>query len=360
MIFAAGAVARCFGVIVAIFLALAPASAHDAPTSFIDLRLSPGGIDAVLTASIADLAHDLPAVEPAMLLNPDVLARQRASLTALLDSRLQITADGVPLAATWQEIQPVPEKRDLRLALHLAWSALPGGISVRSRLFPYDPRHRTFLNFYTSDHLDRQEIAEGDAPPIEFAVGSRQSIAGVVAQFVAEGLHHIFIGPDHILFIVGLLLLGGGMARLLQIVTAFTIAHSITLGLATFRIVSPPAALIEPAIALSIVLVGVHALVGKKGHDPRLLFAFGFGLIHGFGFANALQAMMLPSHALGWSLFAFNFGVELGQMCIVAVVAPALALLRRKSAPMSERVVTAGSFCITTAGAFWFFQRVLN
>ncbi len=348
-----------FAVICASALLLASARAHDAPTSFIDLRLTPSGIEASVTASDTDLAHELPSIEPAMLSDLKVIDAQRDALTKLILSRLQIAADGKPLSAQLREIVPVPEKRDLRLVFRYPWVTLPARLTVSSHLFPYDPRHRTFLNIYQGGQLDRQEIFEGNRASIEYRVGSRQSVGAVVRQFLFEGIHHIFIGPDHILFVVGLLLLGGGLGRLLKIVTAFTIAHSITLGLATFRIVSPPASLIEPAIALSIVFVGVSAFLGNGHRDPRLLFAFCFGLIHGFGFANALQEMMLPRHALGWSLFAFNGGVEIGQACIVLTVAPLLALLRSRNPTFADRVVMAGALCVTTAGAFWFFQRVM-
>ena len=333
--------------------------AHDAPTSFIDLRVSPEGIDASVTASNTDLAHGLPAVEPDMLLQPATVAAQRAALATLVQSRLRISAADKTLRAALREIVAIPEKRDLRLDFHYAWSAAPASISVQCDLFPYDQRHRTYLNIYQSGHLERQEIFQRNSPPIEYRTDSQQSVGAVVLQFVIEGAHHIFIGPDHILFIVGLLLLGGSLGQLLKIVTAFTVAHSITLGLATFRIVSPPASLIEPAIALTIVLVGIHVLLGKRQHDPRLLFAFCFGLVHGFGFANALQQMMLPRDALGWSLFAFNSGVEIGQGCIVLTVAPLLALLHQRSVLAWERVVATGALCVTSAGAFWFFQRVM-
>jgi hypothetical protein len=121
----------------------------------------------------------------------------------------------------------------------------------------------------------------------------------------------------------------------------------------------PPASLIEPAIALSIVCVGIHAFWGGKRHDPRLLFAFGFGLIHGFGFANVLHELVLPRAALGWSLLAFNGGVEIGQACIVAVVTPLLALVHRRSQLVAARVVSTGALAVTVAGAFWFFQRIV-
>lgn len=344
----------------ALFLALAAsASAHDEPTSFLDLRLGADGLTASLAASATDLAHDLPAIEPDMLLDPAVAAAQRVALTDIVRARLHLTADGKPLTAELRAITPAPGKRDVHLEIHYAWSAAPRAVLVRCRLFPYDARHRTFVNFYVGEQLQRQEIFQGDAAPVEFRADSRQSIGAVVRQFLFSGVHHIFIGPDHILFVIGLLLLGGSVGQLLKIVTSFTVAHSITLGLATFGLLRPPAAVIEPVIALSIVFVGLHAFLGKKGHDPRLLFAFCFGLIHGFGFANVLQDMVLPRHALGWSLAAFNGGVEIGQACIVLTVAPLLVLLRQRSPRVSEKVIAAVALGVTTAGAFWFFQRIL-
>jgi hypothetical protein len=148
---------------------------------------------------------------------------------------------------------------------------------------------------------------------------------------------------------------------LLSIVTAFTLAHSITLSLAALSVVNPPPRLIEPAIALSIVYVGVdNLMVGKTGRDVRAWIAFFFGFVHGFGFANVLKEFGLPRQALGWSLFSFNFGVEIGQACIVIVVALLLAALRKRNQALSRRVVIVGSVCVIAAGAFWFIRRVLS
>ncbi len=353
---------RAYGKIFALLFALLMvlrASAHEEPTSFLDLRLTGEGMRAILTASATDLAHDLPAVEPDTLLTPAGATAQGGALANVLRTRMIITAGGTPLTAELSAITPVPEKRDVRLEFTYAWAALPEVLGVQCQLFPYDPRHRTFLGIYENGNLEKQVIFQGDASTVEFHIGSTQSVGAVVRQFLGAGIHHIFIGPDHILFVVGLLLLGGSVGQLLKIITAFTVAHSITLGLATFRILSPPASIIEPAIALSIVFVGVHAFLGKKRYDPRMIFAFGFGLIHGFGFANVLQEMVLPRAALGWSLFAFNGGVEIGQACIVALVAPVLALVHRRSEFVAARVVATGALAVTIAGAFWFFQRIM-
>ena len=148
-------------------------------------------------------------------------------------------------------------------------------------------------------------------------------------KFIPAGIHHILIGPDHLLFLVGLLLLGGSVRQLLIVVTSFTVAHSITLSLAALNIVTPPARLIEPAIALSIVYVGADNMLAKGGRDVRGWIAFTFGFIHGFGFANVLREMDLPARALGWSLFSFNVGVEIGQLLVVVLVASAFRACAR-------------------------------
>src|SRR6185312_8010413 len=160
--------------------------------------------------------------------------------------------------------------------------------------------------------------------------------------------------PDHLLFLVGLLLLGGTIRQLAVIVTAFTVAHSVTLSLAALNLVSPPARIIEPAIALSIVYVGADNLLVRGGRDVRAWIALAFGFIHGFGFANVLREMGLPTRALGWSLFSFNVGVEIGQLLVVVAVASALAALRARSEAAGRRLAFAGSLVVIVTGAFWF------
>jgi hypothetical protein len=123
-------------------------------------------------------------------------------------------------------------------------------------------------------------------------------------------------------------------------------------------IVSPAARLIEPAIALSIVFVGADNLVCGHGRDARAWIALVFGLVHGFGFANVLREFGLPREALGWSLFSFNVGVEIGQLAIVLVVATLLAAIRRRSDAVSYRVAYAGSVVVIAAGSYWFVERV--
>jgi HupE / UreJ protein len=115
---------------------------------------------------------------------------------------------------------------------------------------------------------------------------------------------------------------------------------------------------IEPAIALSIVYVGIDNLMVRGGRDMRAWIAFAFGFIHGFGFANVLREMDLPPRALGWSLFSFNLGVEVGQVIVVVAVASLLAVVRKRSETAGKRLAVVGSWVVIAAGAFWFVERV--
>jgi hydrogenase/urease accessory protein HupE len=225
--------------------------------------------------------------------------------------------------------------------------------------FPYDPNHQTFLNIYEGGGLTHQEILDRHHPDFEYYAGTRHGIAAVMEKFIPAGVRHIMIGPDHILFIIGLLLLGGGILRLVKIVSAFTVAHSVTLTLAALDLLNPPARIIEPAIALSIIYVGADNLIaGKEGRDLRAWIALFFGFIHGFGFANVLKEFGLPRQALGWSLFSFNFGVEIGQILIVVGVGFLLASIRDRNPILARRIVLAGSAAVILAGGYWFVQRV--
>ena len=198
-------------------------------------------------------------------------------------------------------------------------------------------------------------VLRPDAPSFVF---ERETAGPAAGGYFRLGVEHILFGVDHLLFVLALVLIVRGVGLLVKTITAFTVAHSITLSLAALNIVSPPARLIEPAIALSIVYVGADNLLKRDGRDVRAWIAFAFGFVHGFGFANVLREMDLPARALGWSLFSFNVGVEIGQLLVVAVVATALAALRARSEAAGRQLAFAGSIVVMAAGAFWFVQRV--
>ncbi len=336
-----------------------PLAAHPVPFSYVDLRLEGSSINLTLVVHDFDLAHDLGIAQADRLAAPAVLDSYAAAIVKLLDPRLTVAADGrVLVGQAWAAPEALPDRQSVRLQRRYEVGSVPGLLTVTAKIFPYDPAHQTFVNVYEQGDISAQAILDGGHTQYEYLSGTRQGAWAAVRKFVPSGVHHILIGPDHMLFLVGLLLVGGSMRRLLLVVTAFTVAHSITLSLAALGMLNPPARLVEPAIALSIVYVGADNLLVKDGRDVRAWIAFAFGFIHGFGFAYVLREMGLPTRALGWSLFSFNLGVEIGQLAVVMVVAFALRALRARSEVAGRRLAFAGSLIVIAAGAFWFIQRV--
>jgi hydrogenase/urease accessory protein HupE len=335
------------------------AAAHPVPFTYLDVHVDGRIVDVTLVAHVFDVGHDLK-IEPAdRLLDPRFVAATSSQIVALVAERLHLTTDGRPMPQhQWGGVEPLPDRQSIRVKARYELSGPPGLVTVRARMFPYDAAHQTFVNFYEGNTIASQAILDQARDNVDYFVGTRQGVLAVVRRFVPAGIHHILIGPDHLLFLVGLLLLGGSMRRLLLVVSAFTVAHSITLSLAALNILSPPARLIEPAIALSIVYVGADNLMVRGGRDVRTWIAFVFGFIHGFGFANVLREMDLPRRALGWSLFSFNVGVEIGQLFVVVAVASLLATLRTRSEALGRRLAFVGSVVVIIAGTFWFIERV--
>jgi hypothetical protein len=191
-------------------------------------------------------------------------------------------------------------------------------------------------------------------PPTRRA--SEETAASRLARFLKLGVEHIFLGYDHILFLLGLIIVGK-FWDLVRVVTSFTVAHTITLILATLELVSLPGALIETGIALTIVYVAAENL-WKKEPKHRWLLTFAFGLVHGFGFANVLRELGLPQTGLMQSLLAFNLGVELGQLVIVAALWPLLWWMNQQA--WSAKAKTGVSALLLAFGALWFVERAFG
>jgi hydrogenase/urease accessory protein HupE len=315
-------------------------------------------VEVAVVAHVYDLAHDLEMDDPEDLLDSGVVARRAEALSALLASRFEISADGGVLSCRASAAPSIaPEQQAVRLPFSCPTARPAGVVRVRAALFPYDPKHHTFLNVYDHGALQAQANLDREHQAFDYFAGSRQGVLAVVRRFVPAGIHHILIGPDHLLFLVGLLLLGGSLRKLALVVTAFTLAHSLTLSLAVLGLVNAPARVVEPAIALSIVYVGIDNLMVRSGRDLRPWIALGFGLIHGFGFASVLREMDLPRRALGWSLFSFNVGVEIGQLLVVVPLALALRYLWKRNDFIAKRIAVAGSVVVIAAGGYWFIER---
>jgi len=188
------------------------------------------------------------------------------------------------------------------------------------------------------------------------ATAAQEGGASAAWAFFKMGIEHILTGYDHLVFLFGLVLLRARLRELLAVVTAFTVAHSITLAIAVLGIFSPSPKFVEPAIALSIAYVGIENFFVKDG-SKRWRITFPFGLIHGFGFAGALQQIHVPSAQVPAALVSFNLGVEAGQLFAMSLVVPMVMLIRQKDwfEPRGVRVLSGA---VALAGGLWFVIRI--
>ncbi|MDB5048602.1 MAG: hypothetical protein JWO30_1673 [Fibrobacteres bacterium] len=199
---------------------------------------------------------------------------------------------------------------------------------------------------------EKPAVAAGSATP------SEPEEESVVGRFLWLGFTHILPeGTDHILFVLGLFFFSVMLRPLLIQVTAFTVAHSITLGLSLLGVFSLSSRIVEPLIALSIVVVAVENIFFRKLRPSRFLIVFGFGLVHGLGFAGVLKSLGLPEGQFFKVLVSFNVGVELGQLTVIAA-ASALTMWMWKKPWYHRRVVIPVSALIAGVGLFWFIQRL--
>ena len=289
-----------------------------------------------------ELASARPALQRAIVDRVHVSSGGASCAGALAEARLS-EEDGLDLRATYACPAPVTRAR-IELALlgdlayghrHIARSAV--GAQVTEVVLSRSQRAL-------------EVVGTGEPAPAPPA-RDRLSMFGL-------GLEHILTGYDHLVFLLGLVLVGGRWRSLLWVITAFTLAHSITLGLAALGVWAPRPSIVEPLIALSIAYVGVENFFVKDA-EKRWRVTFPFGLVHGFGFAGAMQEIALPRADVPAALFLFNAGVEVGQLAVMAVVLPLLVVLRKR--PWFEKHgVRVGSALIVVAGLAWFFTRVLG
>ena len=273
------------------------------------------------------------------------LRAKRGAIEAYAFSRLKINADGKSCATATTEFL-VDEHSDGAYAV-LRFDAdcgtrAPAVVELAySLLFDLDPTHRGLLR-YERDGTAQTGVLSPERPRLEFKAGEVSPLAQFF-DYLREGVWHIWIGFDHILFLLSLLLPSVLVIRnrqwlaaerfqdtfwdVFKVVTSFTVAHSITLSLAALSVISLPSRLVESTIALSVVLAALNNLKPVVA-ERRWAVAFAFGLIHGFGFASVLADLGLPQGALLLALVGFNMGVEVGQLAIVGAFLPLAYVLR--------------------------------
>lgn len=227
------------------------------------------------------------------------------------------------------------------------------------------------LNMSSTDVLLHLEFNDGSSQSAHltpasdsYLVPTRSSALQIVATYTGLGIEHILLGIDHLLFVFALLLIVRGWRRLVATITAFTIAHSITLAAATLGLVHVPQQPVEAIIALSILLLAVEIVRGKQGRSGYAgsypwLIAFIFGLLHGFGFAGALAEIGLPQQAIPLALIFFNVGVELGQLLFIAAVLLISWVLQQLKQPaLLAKAELVTTYAIGGVSSFWLFERI--
>ncbi len=201
------------------------------------------------------------------------------------------------------------------------------------------------------------EIAFGDTARFELEPGAAGVESSTFGGYVVIGVEHIVFGFDHVVFVLALFMVAGSLRAYIFMITAFTVSHSVTLGLAVLGYVDLGGHIVEPIIALSIAWVGVENFL-VKNVDRRWMITFVFGLIHGLGFAGALGEIGLPPDRLLSSLLAFNLGVEAGQLAILAVALPLLTLGRKNDA-FVKYFIPAANVAIVVIGTWWLLERTV-
>ena len=350
--------------------------AHKASDSYLALTARAGGFDGQWDVALRDLdfAIGLDADGDGAITWGELRAA-RGRVAEYVLPRLRLEAGGAACALALSDYL-VDRHSDGAYAVLRFAADCPGGGGELSLsyalLFDVDPQHRGLLRLERTGAT--QTAVFSPAQPVQrFAPGRLQSGAAFL-QYLREGVWHIWTGYDHMLFLLGLLLpavlrregrawapVAGfrpAFMEVLKVVTAFTLAHSITLSLATLGLISLPSRWVESAIAASVALAALnnlHPLIDKK----RWAVAFGFGLVHGLGFANVLNDLGLPQGALLLALVAFNLGVEAGQLAIVGVFLPS-AYAARRSKAYRVLCLKLGSAAISLLALVWLLERALN
>jgi hydrogenase/urease accessory protein HupE len=341
-----------------------PARAHDPGLSALAVRIDTNRVFAELTIAKAD-------VETIVWLDGNFDGRvsqqefdaARPQLESLGLSALEIKIDGQSLAGVHTALQ-----FDTGDTVHfqLSFSRTPGTqLLIRSEILAELPRgHKQYLSIRDDRNaLLGEQMLDAAAPAFAMRLSETSTSAepppSSFGQFLWLGVEHIATGYDHLAFLLGLLIVGAHFRAVVKIITSFTIAHSITLALATLDLIRFPSTVIEPLIAASIMYVGIENIVTRK-LERRWILAFVFGLVHGCGFATVLRELGIGANGMGvlQPMLGFNLGVELGQLALAAIVLPIIWKLQQRES-VHRRCVAVCSILITLAGGYWLLARIL-
>ena len=339
-------------IVIVLVLNAAAVLAHDPGLSALEVSVRGTTISATLSMSAADVL---------LLARASVPEEGVTRLRDVARDAVRVAVDGEPLVLEWQHVD-----RD-RTGARIRFVSRPvrSSRSVRHLVVTSDlPRqlsrgHRELLTVSADGRVVSEGVLDDEARSLSVDVGEAPgSRARQAWSFVTVGIHHILAGYDHLVFLAGLILAAAAVRELLIALTAFTVAHSLSLALVVVAGVHLPPSIVEPLIAASIAWVGVENLLGQRGR-ARWWLVFGFGLIHGFGFAGALTELGFGSSArdVAVALLSFNAGVELGQLAAAAVMLPVVWIVRSRPA-WHARLQPVCSMIIVAAGTVWLIERI--
>ena len=358
-------------IISSLWLSTIDSHAHQTDNSYTTIELTGDSIRVILTFDITDL-------ERAFHLDLDGNeVVERGELLAMVPEMYDYLQERFALAAGYTPMELLQQeggfKQDefgnifINFVFANTVARVPEEIGFSLDLWEkFGARHSNLVAVRHGEDVQQAVLTVAE-PRRRFVITGEVPLLAQLWQFTEQGIGHIFLGYDHIMFLIGLIIIGNRFVNLVKIVTAFTVAHSITLILAALQVLTLPPRLIESGIALSIVYVAAENFVILAQHDRqsaesavehRWLITFFFGLVHGFGFANVLRDLGLPNKALVGSLLAFNLGVEIGQIVIVALVFPFILWLSR--ARHQRAIIYATSTVILLFGAGWFVERTFG
>jgi hydrogenase/urease accessory protein HupE len=340
------------------------AEAHDPGLSAAEIQIDGRG----LTVRLSFAGSDLTSLISNSLIPPSANKGGPASAqTSLSDiapepeDLLEVFVDGARIPG-----KQIASRVDDSGTVHLEiWFPLEHGslLTLRSTAIAKLARgHRQYMSVKNPEgSLLAEKILDASQDTVELHIGllaARSGLAGF-REFLVLGIEHILTGYDHLAFLLGLLITGGSFKSVARIITSFTVAHSITLGLATLDVVRISPSVVEPLIAVSVMYVGLENIF-RREHRARWLLTFGFGLVHGFGFASALKELGIGAGGMGAAvpLLSFNMGVEMGQIGIASVALPLIWKLRAQPL-FVRRSVPALSLLVAAAGCVWLIQRTL-
>ena len=333
--------------------------AHAPGLSSADFVLSEKNVDATITFALQDIEAFSPLdMDGDALVSDAEKETAKPAIAALVAKELPLSINE-QLAQSESSLVTFDEQNNVKIVFH--FETAPNHLKMTDLLLNKLPEgHKQYVTLKDASGktLTEKMLSKQDNF-IEFSFQAPATSSSMFQEFFVLGVEHILTGYDHLLFLFALLIVTHCFWEAFGIITFFTIAHSITLGLAGSNLVTLPSSFIEPAIAASIVYVGVENILRKEPKGRRYL-TFAFGLIHGFGFAAVLQEMGIGNLDTGIliPLFSFNIGVETGQIIVTALVLPVIWWLHTK--PLVEKYfVPVCSTIVCLAGSFWFIERTI-